>query len=395
VTTVSFDIAALELFLPLVSGARVVVAGRETVQDPRSLVELVRASGATVVQAVPSLWRALLDTGEWPERVRVLVGGEALPEELAVRLRGLDAVNVYGPTEATVWATSAPVGEGPVLIGRPFANMRAYVLDAMLRPVVPGATGELYLAGAQLARGYLGRAGLSAERFVACPFLPGERMYRTGDLARWRDGSLECLGRVDDQVKVRGFRVELGEVEAALEGHARVARAVVTARPDHNGDQRLIGYVVAREAVDAVELREHVARGLPGYMVPSALVVLDELPLTANGKLNRGALPDPDFAGMARTGREPASREEEILCGVFAEVLGLDKVGVDGDFFALGGHSLLATQLISRVRQELGVEVPLRALFDAPTVAGFAERIGDHKPARPALRPMRDRSDSH
>ncbi|WP_345580411.1 amino acid adenylation domain-containing protein, partial [Nonomuraea rosea] len=391
VTTVSFDIAALELFLPLVRGARVVLARRETVREPAALIELVRSSGATVVQAVPSLWRALLDTGDWPGGVRMLVGGEALPEELAARIRtmGARADNMYGPTEATVWATSARVDGGPVTIGRPFANTRAYVLDRALRPVAAGVAGELYLAGAQLARGYLRRPGLTAERFVAAPYGPaGERMYRTGDLARWRaDGTLECLGRTDDQVKVRGFRIELGEIEAVLDRHDQVARASVAVHEDPAAGPRLVGYVVPAPGhePDAAEILDHVARHLPGYMVPSTVLLLDALPLTANGKVDRRALPAPDYAG-GQGRRAPGTPHEELLCGVFAQVLGLPGVGVDDDFFALGGHSLLAVRLISRVRTVLGVEVPLRLLFETPTVAGLASRLGSAGVARRALR---------
>ncbi|MFD5797636.1 amino acid adenylation domain-containing protein, partial [Streptomyces diastatochromogenes] len=388
VTTVSFDIAVLELFLPLVSGASVVVASREVVRDPAALLELVVSSGATVMQGVPSLWRGVLEAGTWPASVGMLVGGEALPGELAVRMAatGAPAVNVYGPTEVTVWATSAPVAdEGPVVIGRPFAGVRAHVLDERLRPVAPGVTGELYLSGAQVARGYLGRPGLTAERFVASPYEPGVRMYRTGDLARWtRDGQLECLGRADDQVKVRGFRIEPGEIETVLAAHDAVAQAAVVVREDVPGDVRLVAYVVARAggAVDGAQLRAHAGLSLPSYMVPSTVVVLDALPLTVNGKLDRKALPAPEHT--AGGGRGPATVQEELLCGVFAQVLGLAEtgVGVDEDFFALGGHSLLATRLISRIRAVLGVELPLRALFETPTVAGLATRLADADAAR-------------
>ncbi|MER5642626.1 amino acid adenylation domain-containing protein [Kitasatospora sp. NPDC002227] len=396
VTTVSFDIAALELFLPLVRGAAVVLAERETVRDVTALRELVDAAGVTAVQAVPSLWRALL-SGEagWPRGVRVLVGGEALPEELAGRMRelGLWAVNLYGPTEATVWATSAEVAEGPVTIGRPFANMRAYVLDGFLQLVPAGVAGELYLAGAQLARGYLGRPGLSAERFTAAPFGPsGERMYRTGDLARWReDGTLECLGRVDTQVKVRGYRIELGEIEAALERHGLVAQAAVTVNGTGAGDQRLAGYVVPRAGmqVDVADLQAHLARSLPEYMVPSVVLVLAEMPLTANGKVDRKALPAPDFAAAGGvSSRGPASVQEELLCQAFAHVLRLPAVGVEDDFFALGGHSLLAMRLVIRVRAVLGVELPLRMLYERPTPAAVAAWIGEAAAGRAALVPV-------
>ncbi|MDL4822134.1 non-ribosomal peptide synthetase [Actinomadura opuntiae] len=390
VTTLSFDIAALELFLPLVNGASVVLADRETVRDPGALLALVRDGGATMMQAVPSLWRALLEVGPWPREVRMLVGGEALPEALAARIRrlGADAVNLYGPTEATVWATSAPVGEGPVLVGTPFANTRAYVLDAALRPVPPGVAGELYLAGVQLARGYLRRPGLTAERFVACPFEPGARMYRTGDLARWRfEGALECLGRTDDQVKIRGFRIEPGEVQAVLERHDAVTGAAVTVQRDPSGDARLVGYVAAAADLDPLEVRAHAAASLPGHMVPSAVVVLDSLPLTANGKLDRRALPAPDFAGLAGEGRAPATPREEIVCEVFGDVLGVEGIGAEDDFFALGGHSLLAVRLVERLRSR-GVLVSVRALFETPTPAGLAASAGTARaPVPPNLIP--------
>ncbi|WNM31438.1 amino acid adenylation domain-containing protein [Streptomyces sp. Li-HN-5-11] len=396
VTTVSFDIAALELFLPLVSGASVVVASRDVARDPAALTELVLSSRATVVQGVPSLWRALLEVGGWPTGVRALVGGEALPPELAQRFTelGVEAVNLYGPTEVTVWATSAEVSAGPVLVGRPFADVRAYVLDAWMQPAPVGVAGELYLAGGQLARGYAGRPGLTAERFVASPYGPGARMYRTGDLARWTpDGRLECLGRADDQVKVRGFRIEPGEIEAVLAGQETVAQAVVVVREDQPGDQRLVAYVVpavqtGTEAEGLAQtLRLAAQDRLPAYMVPSAVVVLDALPLTANGKLNRKALPAPEYT--AGGGRAPANRQEELLCRAFADVLGLESVGVDDDFFALGGHSLLATRLISLIRALLHVDVSLRALYRTPTAAQLARRLGTQKTARPALRPMR------
>ena len=300
-------------------------------------------------------------------------------------------LHVYGPTETTTFATWFPVVEinssTTIPIGRPLSNYQAYVLDGGLEPVPAGVVGELYVAGAGLARGYLGRAGLTSERFVANRFgAAGSRMYRTGDLARWRsDGVLEFVGRADQQIKIRGFRIEPGEIEAALVGHADVAQAVVVAREDSPGTKRLVAYVVGSVGAtpDAGELRSHLTGSLPDYMVPQAFVVLDRLPLTANGKLDRRALPAPDLTPAVRRGaRTP---QEEILCGLFAEVLGLAQVGIDDNFFALGGHSLLATRLVSRIRTSLDVEIAIRSLFEAPTVEGLARRLGEGGAARPAL----------
>ncbi|MEV4518400.1 amino acid adenylation domain-containing protein, partial [Dactylosporangium sp. NPDC049525] len=402
VTTIGFDIAGLELFLPLVNGAVVVLAGREQVRDPRLLQDLVRSSGATMVQGTPSLWQALVtdtDTGSdmWAG-VRMLVGGEALPEALADVLvaRAAAVTNVYGPTEATIWATAKELAAGARVassIGAPVANTRVYVLDERLSPVPVGVTGELYLAGVQLARGYVGRAGLTAERFVADPFdaTGGGRLYRTGDVVRWdAGGDLVYLGRVDEQVKVRGFRIEPGEIEAVIAAHPQAGQVAVVAREDTAGGKRLVAYVVPADGTGdglPAVLRGFAGERLPEYMVPSAVVVLDALPLTPNGKLDRKALPAPDFAATAGAGRGPANVREELLCLAFAEVLGLQAVGVDDDFFTLGGHSLLAVRLVSRVRAVFGVELPLRALFEAPTPARLAGRLPGAGTARSVLAP--------
>ena len=292
--------------------------------------------------------------------------------------------DLYGPTEAAIDVTYWPcTGDrsAEVPLGRPIWNTQLYVLDGSLGPVPSGVAGELYIAGAGLARGYLNRAGLTAERFVADPHgVPGARMYRTGDLARWRhDGVLEFLGRADAQVKLRGFRIELGEIEAVLLRQDGVAQAAVVVREDGAGGQRLIGYVVAAAgaAIEQQAMRTALGRHLPDYMVPAAIVALEALPLTPNGKLDRRALPAPELAAGHGIYRAPRSPQEAILCELFAEVLGVPRVGVDDSFFELGGHSLLATRLISRVRMALDVEVGIRSLFEAPSVAQLGPKLAE------------------
>ncbi|MEU6222045.1 amino acid adenylation domain-containing protein, partial [Streptomyces sp. NPDC047022] len=389
--SMSFDQFCSDWALGLAFGAALVVVP-ETRRLGAELAALFRTEGVTHAVLPPAVL-AGLETGSIGADVVIEVGGEASSRELVDRWAagGRLMFNTYGPTEATVDATAwrCRVGADEVAIGAPIPHARVYVLDEFLSPLPVGAVGELYIAGAGLARGYVGRTGLTAERFVTCPFEPGARMYRTGDLVRWgADGQLVFAGRVDEQVKVRGFRIELGEVQAAVAAHPGVARAAVVAREDVPGDKRLVAYVVPAEEISPelpAVLREFVGERLPSYMVPSAVVVLEALPLTVNGKLDRRALPAPDFTAALTDGREPSTVQEELLCQAFAEVLGVERVGVDDDFFLLGGHSLLATRLVSRIRVVLGVEVPLRALFEASTPATLAARLDQAGETRRAL----------
>ncbi|MEU6681014.1 amino acid adenylation domain-containing protein [Streptomyces sp. NPDC046925] len=397
-TPAGFDVSVWEFFWPLISGATLVIARPGGHRDPAYLAELIRRESVTVTHFVPSMLQAFLQepgAADCTGLRRVICSGEALPartqRDLFATLPATELHNLYGPTEAAVdvtyWQCRRDDRAATVPIGRPLANVSTYVLDGSLRPVPPGVTGELYLGGIQLARGYTGRPGLTAERFVACPFAAGERMYRTGDLVRWStDGQLEFVGRADAQVKIRGFRVEPGEVEAALATHPEVRQAAVVLREDRPGDPRLVAYAVARSAgltgltgLTGQELRSYVADRVPEAMVPAAVVLLDALPTTTNGKLDRAALPEPDRIAAAVRG--PRSPREEILCELFAEVLGMPRVGIDDHFFDLGGNSLLALRLLSRIRSALGEGFEIRDLFDAPTVAGLARLTGTARPA--------------
>ncbi|WP_165956545.1 non-ribosomal peptide synthetase [Kribbella antibiotica] len=380
-TPFTFDISIWEIFWPLVEGAVLVVAAPGGHQDPAYLADLIQREQVTIAHFVPSMLRLFLrenGAANCPSLRQVFCSGEALTDDLRDQYYAVfdgPLHNLYGPTEAAIEVSATTcTPAAAVTIGSPVWNTQLYVLDEGLSPVPPGVAGELYIAGAQLARGYLARPGLTADRFIADPYgAPGVRMYRTGDVVRWNSsGEIEFLGRADDQVKVRGFRIELGEIEAALAAHPTVAEVAVVARADGAADRQLIGYVVpvAEQTVDSGELRAFVARALPEYMLPAALVVLDDLPLTANGKLDRKALPAPDF-GSQVSGRSPQTPTEELLCRLFAEVLDLDRVGADDNFFALGGDSILAIQLVSRAR-EAGLAIVPRSVFEHRTVEGLA-----------------------
>ncbi len=407
VTTISFDIAVLELYLPLIVGAKVVLVSREVASDGRQLLAQLVKSGATVMQATPATWRLLLAAG-WSEtpRLKILCGGEALPQELANQLLEKSTIvwNLYGPTETTVWSTVKKVEadrtkDTTSSIGRPIANTQIYLLDAHLQPVPIGVPGELHIGGAGLARGYRHRIELTQQKFIPNPFFKSDefkvmsdefeenssiqnskfsRLYKTGDLARYLlDGNIEYLGRIDHQVKIRGFRIELGEVESALAQHPNVQQTVVTAREDTPGNQRLVAYIVPHQQPSPTidQLRRFLKQQLPEYMVPTAFAILEAMPLTPNGKVDRRALPVPESNREQATFAPARTPIEEMLALIWADVLGVKLVGVLDNFFILGGHSLLATQVISRVRTTMNVELPLRSLFEAPTIAELAEYV--------------------
>ncbi|MEV6135893.1 amino acid adenylation domain-containing protein [Nocardia sp. NPDC051990] len=384
-TAATFDLSVWEFWSAAVFGGRLVLAHADGHRDPDYLNELMARESVTTLHVVPSMLDALL-SGRLPFTLRrVLVIGEALPAALARRFRDTypqkELVNLYGPTEAAVSVTSHRVTDADavsVSIGAPEWNSRVYVLDARLRPVPVGVSGELYLAGAQLARGYFGRVDLTAERFVANPFESGARMYRTGDLVAWNArGELEYRGRTDFQVKIRGFRIELGEIEAALAALPDIAQAAVIADADERTGDRLVAYLVPMGGdIDVAQVKSALGRVLPSYMVPAAYVVLAALPRTVNGKLDRKALPAPEFE--TQVFRAPSTPIEEIVAGVFTDVLGVARVGIDDDFFALGGNSLIATQVAARLGAALDTQVPVRVLFEASTVGALAVRVEQH-----------------
>jgi amino acid adenylation domain-containing protein len=399
--SLAFDVSVGDLMW-MVAGHELHLITDEVRRDPSAMTAYLAERELDVIDVTPTYAEQLIEEGML-RRSRpglLLLGGEAVGPALWSRVReraGMASCNLYGPTECTVdvmyqWLSDS---ERP-LVGRPLANSQVFVLDTWLNPVPPGVAGELYVAGASVARGYHGRPPLTAERFVACPFAPGERMYRTGDLGRRRgDGSVEYLGRTDSQVKLRGFRIETGEIEAVLARHPDVRQAVVTVHQDGAGERRLVAYCTAAGDGDlGARLRRFAAVSLPGYMVPAAVMVLPALPVNANGKVDREALPEPRYPA-GRPGRRARSPRERVLCELFAEALGRDDVGPDDDFFDIGGHSLTATKLLSRIRSVLGVQLGIRAIFEAPTPARLCEQLdaGNRPDALDVLLPLRSGGD--
>lgn len=391
VTTLSFDISVLELFLPLSVGGRVALADRETAWDGHRLRDLLETSGATALQATPATWRLLWEAG-WrgsSKLEKVLCGGEAMPEDLARKLvtTGAEVWNLYGPTEATVWTTahrlSSEAEPGSPPIGRPLDNSLVHLLDENLTPVPDGEAAEVYVAGPGLSRGYLHLPGRTAESFLPNPHgeIPGDRLYRVGDLARLRpDGNLEFLGRVDHQVKIRGFRIELGEIESVLSRHSEVRECAVVARDDGADTQRLVGYVVWTETAEATvsDLRAFLGDSLPDYMVPSRFVPLERLPRHPNGKIARRDLPDPpsDRPDLGAAPEPPRNAAEETLVEIWESTLGVEGIGIHDNFFELGGHSLAALHVVTRVRNHFGLDLHLGVLVRTPTIAGLATFLG-------------------
>ncbi|HEY3320746.1 MAG TPA: amino acid adenylation domain-containing protein [Planctomycetota bacterium] len=383
IATISFDIATLEMFLPLTTGARVIVVPRNIYTDGKSLANLIDSSGASILQATPITWRMLVEAG-WKgnDKLRVITGGEALPSDLAVQLaeRTAECWNMYGPTETTIYSTACRIkrDDERVTIGRPINNTLVYILDSCHQPVPVGVPGEIYIAGVGLARGYFNWPELTAEKFVADPFAagPGARMYATGDLGRYlADGSIEYLGRIDSQVKIRGFRIELGEIEAVFAQHPDISHAAVAAQADAGGDKRLVAYVVPREGkpADPADLQAFLKSKLPEYMVPPVIVRLESLPLGPTGKVDRKALPAHDLSTGRKGSRvPPRDKMEAELVEVWKQMLGTSEMGVTDNFFELGGHSIIAVRLVAHIERLYGKNLPLATLFQAPTIADLA-----------------------
>ena len=390
-TTFSFDVSVWEFVWPLMRGAALVMARPGGHKDGGYLLGVIKEEEITTMHFVPSMLGVFLEERVEEARSlrRVICSGEALTRELEERTRkrtGAEVSNLYGPTEAaidvTYWICGGEGGVGWAPIGKPIANTEMYVLDGGLEATPVGVKGEIYIGGAGLARGYLRRAEMTAERFVPARYgeRGGARMYRTGDVGRYlADGNIEFIGRADNQVKIRGYRIELGEIEAALNEHGSVKQSVVAASNDERGGKRLLGYVVGEEGATAAELKRHLRERLPEYMVPEAILKLDEMPVTASGKIDRKRLPAPPDAGRDVESEYVAARTpvEEIVVGIYEEVLKLDRVGIHDSFFEMGGHSLLATQIVSRVKNAFGVAIEVRSIFEGPTAEALGRVIED------------------
>lgn len=384
VTTISFDISILELFLPITSGASVVIADRKTVRDPQALTALAVKEEVTLLQATPSLWQALLPTySNELKGIQPLVGGEALPGQLAQTMANLGhpVINLYGPTETTIWSSIMPLVKPTDLnhppIGRPLLNTQMYVLDHAMEPVPVGVTGDLYIAGDGLALGYYQRPDLTKERFIPNPYgKKGSRLYSTGDKARWRqDGLLEYQGRDDHQIKIRGFRIEIGDIESALLACREVTQAIVVAQTSPDENKQLVAYVIPVDKnLDTNELRRQLINVLPDYMVPAHFILLNDLPLTANGKVDRKALPLPTWQA-SNSYEAPRNQLEEMLANLWAETLGLTLVGIHDNFFEIGGDSISATRILNHIQKNLLIEVPLGVLFKASTIADLSDYL--------------------
>jgi amino acid adenylation domain-containing protein len=389
VTRLTFDVASSEMFLPLVSGARIVIADTESTYDGRKLARLIEQYRVTFMQATPATWRLLIESG-WrgSKELRVLSCGEALQPVLARQLldRSANVLNYYGPTETTIYSSGAEIvdADAPITIGKPLPNYTQYVLDASLQPLPIGVPGEIYIGGAGVTRGYLGRDDLTTERYIADLFSakPGARLYRSGDLGRYRpDGSIEVLGRADFQVKIRGYRIELGEIEAILAKHPAIRACVVVAHENMPGNKQLVAYQALHSGITlaSADIQQYLAAKLPSYMVPTTFLILDELPLSRNGKVDRKRLPMPDYATKSSdTFVPPATPVQQQLAKIWGELLGVQPIGIRDNFFYLGGHSLMAALMLNKVQDTFGVEVPLRVLFTGPTIEQLAMFITDH-----------------
>jgi amino acid adenylation domain-containing protein len=383
VTTLCFDIAGLEIYLPLTQGASLEIVSREVASDGNQLLKKLKSSEASVMQATPATWRMLLEAG-WTgdPRLKILIGGEAVSQKLVGQLieRSASVWNVYGPTETTIWSTLSQLyRDTPVTIGRPIGNTEIFILDKVLQPVPIGVAGELHIGGDGLARGYLKRPELTAEKFIQHPVNsdPGARLYKTGDLVRYLpNGNIEFLGRIDHQIKIRGFRIELGEIETVLRQHPAISDTVVVAREDTPGDKRVVAYFVSvGEAVlTTAELRSFLKEKLPEYMLPSVFVTLKSMPLTPNGKVDRRALPAPDQASLAPTGTFAAPKDEveTQLVQIWENLLNVRPIGVKDNYFELGGHSLVAVRVMNRIEQVFGKSLPIATLLQAPTIEQLA-----------------------